>query len=250
MWLDKGKVNDRQILSEETWQTILTSYAAINTPPQNEVGGSHLVNVGMGWFISDYAGRQLIQHSGGLPGFLSRVTIIPEENIGIVVLINEESRLFRAATSEIIDDLLSIDGKDHFAEAIAQQKKSEEGKAKQKAERRASRVQGTSPTLSLDKYSGEYEDKMYGKANVTFEPSLTADRNGELKIVLLPAEKLFNSKLTHWHYDTFNIKFKDPFLPEGLVTFELDNKGNVGGFSIEVPNRDFHFHNLHFKKMN
>ena len=242
MWLDKGKVSDNQLLSEETREDILTTHAALNIPPINEIGGRHFMNVGMGWFLSDYAGRQLIQHSGGLPGFLSRVALIPEDNIGIVVLTNDESRLYRAVTSEIIDIFLDKKNKDHFTEAIEKQKELEEEKAKQKAERRASRIHGTSPTLSLGNYAGEYEDKMYGKANVTFN-------NEELKMVLLPTEKLFNSKLTHWHYDTFNIKFNDPFLPEGLVTFELDNKGNVSGFKIELPNPDFHFYNYHFQKM-
>jgi hypothetical protein len=54
--------------------------------------------------------------------------------------------------------------------------------------------------------------------------------------------------MSHWHFDTFRIKFKDPFLPEGFVNFDKNSNGEITGFTIDLPNPDFHFYNLYFKR--
>ena len=242
MWLDNGVVGNDTLLHEDIIQEIFTSQTVLPGGKGDEIGGRHFMNVAMGWFLSDYAGRKLIQHSGGLPGFLSRVTIVPEDNLGIVVLINDESPLYSAITNQILDMYLTDKQTDNFAKAIEQKKKYEDGKAKRSAERRSTRVMGTRPSQPLENYAGIYEDKMYGNVKITL-------KNDELSFVALPTEKLFYAKLTHWHYDTFNLKLTDPFLPEGLVTFEIDKDGKVSGFKIDLPNPDFHFDNFHFEKI-
>jgi hypothetical protein len=82
---------------------------------------------------------------------------------------------------------------------------------------------------------------MYGDAKVKIE-------NDKLHLTLIPAKELFNAKLKHWHFDTFSFKFADPFLPEGMITFETNKEGKISGFKIDLPNPDFHFYNLHFIK--
>jgi beta-lactamase class C len=43
---------------------------------------------GMGWRIFNYAGHELIFHSGGVHGYSSQIAFLPKERIGIVVLQN------------------------------------------------------------------------------------------------------------------------------------------------------------------
>lgn len=83
---------------------------------------------------------------------------------------------------------------------------------------------------------------MYGKAKLEI-------KDGELFVTLLPTKELFHSTMNHWHFDTFQIEFNDPFLPPGFVTFEIDGKGNPSGFSIDLKNPDFHFYKLKFEKV-
>jgi hypothetical protein len=68
-------------------------------------------------------------------------------------------------------------------------------------------------------------------------------------LTLLPTKELFTSPMQHWHYDTFRIKFRDPFLPPGFVTFSLNADAEITGFKIDLPNPDFHFFNLDFKRV-
>lgn len=45
----------------------------------------------LGLGVSDYRGRKLITHTGGLPGYTSRLAWLPELNLGVAVLTNQES---------------------------------------------------------------------------------------------------------------------------------------------------------------
>jgi beta-lactamase class C len=42
----------------------------------------------MGWRVFDYAGTKLVFHSGGLRGYVSQIAFLPEQNLGIAVLLN------------------------------------------------------------------------------------------------------------------------------------------------------------------
>jgi len=47
--------------------------------------------------IARYHGRKLVGHTGGVAGFVSRVMLVPEENLGVVILTNAKraARLIR-----------------------------------------------------------------------------------------------------------------------------------------------------------
>jgi hypothetical protein len=84
---------------------------------------------------------------------------------------------------------------------------------------------------------------MYGKAQIKMS-------GGEMICTFLPAKHVFTSKMTYWNKNTYRVDFKDPFLPFGLIKFELNNAKKVIGFKIDLPSSDFHFKNLDFKKIN
>ncbi len=43
---------------------------------------------GLGWRVFDFAGTRLVFHSGGLRGYVSQIALLPEHDLGIVVLLN------------------------------------------------------------------------------------------------------------------------------------------------------------------
>src|SRR5258706_15472058 len=51
---------------------------------------SNFADYALGWGLRDYHGRKLVGHTGGGAGFVSRVMLVPEENLGVVVLTNAE----------------------------------------------------------------------------------------------------------------------------------------------------------------
>lgn len=96
-----------EVQSKEMWmsQTIIpTSKGAYN---------SHFKAYGLGWFLQDVNGYLQVSHTGGLLGIVSQVTLIPELDLGIVVLTNQESGYaFYAITNSIKDGYFGIKGKD------------------------------------------------------------------------------------------------------------------------------------------
>ncbi|OGU62935.1 MAG: hypothetical protein A2V66_10040 [Ignavibacteria bacterium RBG_13_36_8] len=241
MWLNNGKVNDEQIISPASIRMVTSSQTILNGGPGNEIGGTHFRNYGMGWFLIDYSGRKVISHDGGLPGYMSRVLWVPEDNFGLVILTNELSAILNPVAYKILDLFLNDKDKDYITDAVASIKRYQKYSDDNKEERNSKRVLNTNPSRKLEDYAGVYTDKMYGDAEITF-------KDVGLTLTMVPTKELFTGKMEHWHYDTFRIKFKDPFLPEGFVTFNFNSNAKITSFKIDLPNPDFHFYNLEFKK--
>jgi hypothetical protein len=101
---------------------------------------------------------------------------------------------------------------------------------------------GTSPSLEPGAYTGTYGGDLYGEAKVWLE-------DGKLVLQLQPAPELIGD-LTHWHYDTYRIQWRRdfPWFGDGTVQFLFNKYGDVTEFVLDVPNDDFWFTELEFKK--
>ena len=60
-------------------------------PPELAAQRSNFRGYALGLGVSDYRGRKLLAHTGGLPGYVSRVMMVPEIKLGVAVLTNQES---------------------------------------------------------------------------------------------------------------------------------------------------------------
>lgn len=245
MLLNKGKWQQQQILKPGTIDTLFSPHTILRVSSFMKKNGTHFRTYGLGWNILDYYGQKIIEHSGGMPGYISRVTLVPDKKLGVVILTNNMNSVPALLRYRVLDLFLAKDQKRNtdrekiFLEIIEKQEKR---KKDQKAEREQKRVRGTTPSLALEKYAGLYEDRVYGKAKIGLEMK-------KLVLTLLPTKDVFTSPMEHWHYNTFRIRFKDEFLPDGFVTFDMDSDGKITGFTIDLPNPDFHFHHLDFKKI-
>ena len=98
------------LLKPESIQRLWTAQIALATPDPPaglEPLRANFAAYGLGFGLRDYRGRKLVSHTGGLPGYVSQVAIVPEERLGLVVLTNqEEGGAFRSVTHSILDDYL------------------------------------------------------------------------------------------------------------------------------------------------
>jgi len=177
-----------------------------------------------------------------MPGYISKFVLIPEYDMAFIILTNTLSSFPTALEYHLLSQLSGDKSTDWISLFKDFKEKGEAGEIKAKEKRLASRVEGTSPRLELSEYVGTYEDKMYGKAEITFV-------DGKLHLVFVPAKHIFFSDMEHWNYDTFKIKFADEFLPEGYISFDFDSWNKIKGFKIDLKSNDFHFFNLDFKKL-
>lgn len=242
MLLDKGKYGGQQVLTEHVINQMFAAHTAQNVSGAWKSWGVHFRAYGLGWGMWDYAGRKVVEHNGGMPGYISKVCLVPEENLGIVILNNGMDGLVNDVVRfKMLDQLLDHDGQDWDKVFGNFKKMGEQFGEQAKQERISSQVKRTKMSVKLDDYAGDYEDKMYGKATVRMQGS-------DLKLTLVPSARIFSGTMEHWHYDTFKVQFNDPFLTYALITFDFNSSGKVSGFKIDLPNDDFHFENLDFRR--
>jgi CubicO group peptidase (beta-lactamase class C family) len=229
--LNKGKYGDIRIFSErqsnEMWSNNMF------------LGNS---NYGLGWFIAYNNGKRVLNHGGGMPGMISDVTIIPEEKFGMVILSNYETGMVNAIRNYIMDIMMNVEPKDYNKTSLESFKRRLENFEKENKRREEVRVKNTRPSLPLEKYCGIYEDKMYGKAEVSL-------KDGKLFLQFIPSPT-FRGELKHYHFDQFYVDWEDEFLTRGWIKFDMNFNGEIKQFAIEVPNSpDFIFTELLFEKL-
>jgi CubicO group peptidase (beta-lactamase class C family) len=229
LMLGEGELDGKRILSEETVAEAWTPNIVYPMSPEAKAlyPSTHFSTYGLGWGLRDYRGRFIATHTGGIDGMLSQILLVPEEELGIVVLTNTSpagSPAHGAVTYHILDSYLGApaetDWRERFKELFAKQEKQQQ---EQEAKRIESRASGTSPSLALDRYAGTYQDEMYGKLSVSFE-------DGRL---VLRRHTAWVGDLEHWHYDTFLVRWRDRVMDKTFVTFRLSAEGKVGSLEIE-----------------
>ena len=242
MLLNSGEWDGTEIMKASAVDDMFTPHTIRNVPGYMKNIGVHFNMYGLGWMLFDYSGKKIVEHDGGMPGYISKVTLIPEEDMGFVILTNDMNILPGALRFKILDLFFNDNDTDWSEQFLGYKANMDAADEKGQKEREESRITGTSPSLELNGYAGKYNDQMYGEAEVVVD-------GGKMVLTLLPTSELFTSEMEHWHYDTFRIKFVDDFLPNGFVTFSFDSYGKVTGFKIDLPNNDFHFFNLDFQKV-
>lgn len=62
---------------------------------------------GLGWRVFDYAGLRVVHHGGGVRGFRSELVLVPELDLGMVVMFNAETRVANEVVPHFLDSLLA-----------------------------------------------------------------------------------------------------------------------------------------------
>ncbi|MDO5654518.1 MAG: serine hydrolase [Flavobacteriaceae bacterium] len=117
IWADflmKGAVtkDGKQLLSDKQMHELWTLQTPIPIAKNNPYN-SRFYGYGLGWFLSDVAGTLEVQHSGGLIGTVTKFTLLPDKQIGIVILTNQQSgAAFSAINNAIKDSYLGFENRD------------------------------------------------------------------------------------------------------------------------------------------
>jgi hypothetical protein len=198
---------------------------------------------GLGWFLSIDRGNKIVEHDGGMPGFLSKVSLMPGKRFGFVLLNNSNDGIVNEALKRALYAEYAGEDGMKILQRIATIKKRIDSDAKKAiAKREGQRREGTSASHEIKDYAGDYEDDIYGEATVSLTEA------GELSLVLVPAKRRLFGTMKHWHNNTFRVNFPDKFLPFALVSFKLDSQSNVASFKIDCPIADFDFGALDFQR--
>ena len=97
--LGRGEFESRRLLSEETH--------AETWIPQMKIAGP--VSYGFGWMLREWRDRRVIEHGGNIDGFAAQVALLPEENLGFVLLSNTGYAPIQQGSIGIIFDAMAGD---------------------------------------------------------------------------------------------------------------------------------------------
>jgi CubicO group peptidase (beta-lactamase class C family) len=199
--------------------------------------GMNFHGYALGFDIRDYRGHKVVMHSGGLPGYLSRVAMIPDASVGIAVLTNQESsEAFDSIAFHILDHYLgapAFDWIDGFTKVHA---RTEAGAAQAESRAAASRDAASKPSRPLPAYAGTYRDAWYGDIAI-------AQESGRLVVRFSHTPSLVGD-LEHWQHDTFIARWRDRELrADAYVTFALNPDGSIDQVKMTAvsPATDFSF---------
>ncbi|MFQ5537464.1 MAG: serine hydrolase [Gemmatimonadota bacterium] len=242
--LNHGVWQGKRIFSEDAQRQMWRVHNPFAVTPayRERYPSTHFRGYGLGWSLADYKGRMIVSHGGGYDGMYSQVVLVPEENLGIVVLTNAMTGIAGALTYRVLDAYLGGDARDWSAELLPGWKRSRERFHARQDSLVALRAPGTGPSLELEAYAGTYGGDLYGDAKIGLE-------DGHLVLRLLPNPDLV-ADLEHLRYDTFLIRWRKTFawFGPGAATFVLDETGRPVELRLNVPNNDLWFHELELRR--
>ncbi|HEY4092266.1 MAG TPA: serine hydrolase [Luteibacter sp.] len=222
---------------KEMWSLLTPIRISEPSVPELKAAVPNFSGYGEGWFVSDYRGHKLVWHTGGWPGMVSRLTLVPDLNLGVVVLTNQESgAAFQAVTMRALDAYMDAPKTDWIAAYAASVKKAEGNADDSMKKHEADRAKGAKPSLPLDGYAGTYRDPWYGDVKV-------AKQGGKLVMTFTKTAQLTGT-LEPWQHDTFIAHWNDRSLNgDAFVNFALDPDGKVREVRMEPvsPLTDFSF---------
>ncbi|MFC3551712.1 serine hydrolase [Lysobacter cavernae] len=236
---DKGR--EQRLFSEKRqqamWSVITPIPIAKPSVPQLEAARPNFLGYGEGWQLSDYRGQKLVWHTGGWPGMVSRLTLVPEHKLGVIVLTSTElSGAFNAVTMRVLDAYLDAPKTDWSAAYAAALAKSQDKADEDWQKRLKARAAGSQPSLALANYTGTYRDPWYGDV-------LVEQQSGKLLLRFSRTPDLVG-ELTHWQHDTFVVRWNQRWLnADAFVTFALTPDGAIREVRMEAisPQTDFSF---------
>jgi CubicO group peptidase (beta-lactamase class C family) len=239
--LDSGRVADGTSLfpprlTRQLWQ--LVTPISIGTPPAElRALRPNFRGYALGFNVLDYGGKKVVTHTGGLPGYVSRVTMIPELRLGVAVLTNQESgEAFESLTYRVLDHYLGLPPTDWIHSYRAVQVRSDSLLGVRTQKTGTTRDSLSHPSLPLEKYAGIYTDAWYGEILITKE--------GAGLVITFTKTPSLVGDLTHWQYDTFVARWRDRELrADAFVTFSLNPDGSIDQAKMRAvsPATDFSF---------
>lgn len=226
--LGEGSYQNKRLFSSGAAKEMHASQTVIRFEPPYSLfyPEAHFLNYGLGWFLSDFRGRKIVEHGGAIDGMRAQVAMIPEEKLGVVVLTNLNGTALPVALAyKVFDGLLGESQRDWSAEFLKTFKSFEDQGKEALKKQEAERIKGTQPSVALEKYAGTYKNDLYGEVKV-------AHQNGKLNFRFGPA---FTSDLEHWHYDTFQARFIAAGVAKPQITFALNAQGKVDTVTLNMP---------------
>ena len=215
--MNDGNYNGKQVLPPNVLKATMQPAIGLPNALGEALGYWEVLNpdYGMGRQTASYRGHLMTFHGGDLPGFHSQVSFLPNEKIGVIVLVigDHAAPLYNVVSYNVYERLLGMDqtpwSERRLKIRLANKKAGTEARAKAGGDR----VPNTKPSHPLSDYAAEYENPAYGIVKI-------GCKSEQLDFTFHE----FQYPLSHFHYDRF-----DPPDDEQYGKFSVNFRTNPQG---------------------
>ena len=225
MQLDGGKYEGNQVIPVTAINVTRLPHSILGN------GGAafntgHFSLYGLGWFLQEYCGKKIVSHTGGVNGFVTSVTLIPEDKLGIIVFTNTDQNAFYEALKwEIMDAYLNKPYRNYSTVYLSNYKLQTANELKRDQGMKDSVGMHLKTELPVDSYAGNYFNDVYGDMKVVSE-------NGELRMRFSHHPQMY-AKLESLGGNRFYATFSDPEFSKAIFPFKVEN-GKVKSVTVKV----------------
>lgn len=214
-----------------------------------EMNRTHFKAYGLGWRLADVHGYKEVSHTGTLAGMKSYVVLIPELELGVVLLTNGSSSTARAAVmNTVVRSFMPVEQLDWIQLLTDEIKAREE--AGQQEEKLAVAVEAPAKEApeaccvpGLSQFAGRYRDPWFGDVIIRLE-------DGQLHFLAEKSPKL-EGVMRHHDGSRFVVRWTDRTLEaDAYVLFERGRNDRVVGISMtKLDAGDFDFEDLDLSRV-
>ena len=223
--LDSGNYNHKNVIP----------YSAIlaTRQPKSILGNArHPFNksifslYGLGWELQDYESHEIVMHTGGVDGFVTSVTLVPDQNLGIVVLTNTDQNYFYEALKwEILDAYLNLPYRNYSKIYNNYFKRNMASDNYEIKTWRDSVALKTALPLPASAFEGTYQNEVYG--------TITVSKDGDAFKLGFEHHKDLSAKLEYIANNRFLCTYSNPLFGIKVFPFVI-NGSEVTSFKLSV----------------
>lgn len=209
---------------------------------------THFAGYGLGWHLKDLDGHKLVSHTGSWPGMLSQTMMIPDLELGLVILTNTSPGgvgLYQSVSRKILDHYLAKEEKDWISNFHKKMESNQVG-ADTVTRKVWHHIENNKfPSPNLSDYLGIYQDPWFGQVEVL-------EKNGQLWFRSFRSPRLTGA-MYHYKNDSFAVKWKYRDMnADAFVIFERNDQGQAETIRMKgispLIDFSFDFRDLRLKK--
>jgi CubicO group peptidase (beta-lactamase class C family) len=217
--MNDGKYDGKQVLPPNVLKATLQPTIGLPNTLGEAQGYWELLNpaYGMGRETAAYRGRLLTFHGGAIGGFYSQVSFMPNDKIGVIVLVISEhsAPLINVVSYNVYERLLGMDQTPWSQRLLQQRLADKKAGTEARAKAGEDRVPNTKPSHALADYAGDYANPAYGVLKI----GLNND-------VLQFGFHAFQFPMSHFHYDRFDTPDDEEY-GRFSVNFRTNPEGDI-----------------------
>ena len=216
--IDLGEAGGRQLLSKTEALEMQKPQMVIGGAADALWGGFDMIDYGLGVATGVYRGHHAVIHGGGIDGFISQMSWLPDDHIGLVVLSNQGTNnpIPTLIAKALYDRVLGLPPIDWAAPGAR------DGSGQRSRPPPAGQARGRSEARHLAQPSTGRLRRLL--RNPGYGTLVIRTAGNALELVLDD----MRAPLSHYHYDTFRVVARpDAGMLQGLVSFQTGANGEI-----------------------